>query len=165
MKMSPRVRKLGLTVHVIASAGWLGAALVFVALSIGGLTLDNEQAVRAVYLAMEPAGRYALLPLAVASFVSGMVQSLGTDWGLFRHYWVVFKLGINVFATLILVMYLGTFRAIAENASESVVALETVRNPSPLIHSVLGVIALTVATVLAVYKPRGALHVSNPLKR
>ena len=33
--------------------------------------------------------------------------------------------------------------------------LATIRNPSPLLHAVLALLILLVATVLAIYKPRG----------
>jgi hypothetical protein len=29
-----------------------------------------------------------IMPLSVATLVSGLVQALGTTWGLLRHYWV-----------------------------------------------------------------------------
>jgi hypothetical protein len=55
--------------------------------------------VRGVYPVTELAARYALVPLAVASLLTGLVQALGTTCGLLRHYWVPFKLLINLFAT------------------------------------------------------------------
>jgi hypothetical protein len=55
-----------------------------------------------------------------------VVQSLGTPWGLFRHYWVVFKLLITAFATIILLIYLGTFRHMAAVAADADVPLAVV---------------------------------------
>jgi hypothetical protein len=155
MIMRPAVRKFALTAHVAFSVGWLGAVLAFLGLSIVGLTSENAATVRGVYLVMEPAGRLVLVPLAFASLLTGIVQSLGTPWGLFRHYWVVFKLIINVFATFVLMIYLETFRVMAATAADPATDLSAVRNVSPALHSVLALIVLLVATVLAVYKPRG----------
>jgi hypothetical protein len=42
--------------------------------------------VRAAYLAMELIARFVIIPLAFASLLTGLIQSLGTPWGLFRHY-------------------------------------------------------------------------------
>ena len=42
--------------------------------------------VRAAYLAMELTAWFIIVPLSLASPVTGLVQSLGTAWGLFRHY-------------------------------------------------------------------------------
>jgi hypothetical protein len=74
---------------------------------------------------------------------------------LFRHYWVVLKLVITVFATVILMIYMGTFRQMAGVATDPVVELGLVRNPSPLVHSILALILLVAATVLGIYKPFG----------
>ena len=104
---------------------------------------------------MEPAAQLILLPLAYASLVTGVVQSLGTNWGLFRHYWVLFKLLINVVATVILTTYMATFRYMAGVAADPNADLSAVRNFSPVLHSILALFVLLVATVLAIYKPRG----------
>jgi hypothetical protein len=95
------------------------------------------------------------VPLAHLSLLSGIALSLGTTWGLFRHYWVVLKLGITVFATVILLTYMGTFRQMARVAADPVVDLAVVRNASPIVHAVLALILLLAATVLGVYKPLG----------
>jgi hypothetical protein len=86
---------------------------------------------------------------------SRIVQSLGTTWGLLRHYWVIFKLLINLFATLILLSYTNTFSSLADVAADPRADLGMVRNPSPALHAVLALLLLLAATVLAVYKPRG----------
>lgn len=144
-----------LTAHVVASVGWLGAVGVFLALSLIALTSDNDIAIRGAYLAMEPAARAILVPLSLASLITGVLQSLGSAWGLFRHYWVLFKLVLTVLATLVLLAYMRTFAAMAAVAGDPDVPLALVRNPSPVLHSVLALLVLVVTTVLSVYKPRG----------
>jgi hypothetical protein len=153
--MVPALRKLTLTAHVTSSVGWLGAVLVFLALAIIGLTSTDLRTVRAIYLAMEPAAWYALIPLAGASLLTGLIQSLGTTWGLFRHYWVLFKLVINVGALVVLLMYTETLRYLAGVAAASDARTDLLRSPSVLIHAALAVVLLLLATLLAVYKPRG----------
>jgi uncharacterized membrane protein len=153
--MPPRLGKLVLTAHVTCSVGWLGAVVCFLALAVVGLTSQDAATVRGAYLVMEPAARIVLVPLALASLLTGVIQSLGSAWGLLRHYWVLFKLLINLVATLILLTYLETFRALAEVAADPGAELRVVRNPSPALHAALALLLLLVATVLAVYKPRG----------
>ena len=158
MIMTPRVRKFALTAHVISSVGWIGAVAVFLAHAILGVTSKDTQMVRAVYLVMEPAAWLVLVPLAFASLLTGVVQSLGTTWGLFQHYWVVFKLLINVFATIVLLMYTQTLGYLADVAAQTTLSsddLGLLRTPSVVIHSTLALLVLLVATVLAVYKPQG----------
>ena len=153
--MSPAIRKLLLTAHITCSVGWVGAVCVFLALAILGLTSEDAAMVRAVYVVMERAAWLTLIPFAFASLVTGIAVSLTTTWGLFRHYWVVFKLLITMFATLVLWIYMETFRHMAATAVDLAQAIDGVRNPSPLVHSVLALLILLVATVLAIYKPQG----------
>jgi hypothetical protein len=155
MKMTSRLRKFTFTAHVTSSVGWVGAVIVFLALASIGVTSEDEVTVRGVYLTMAPAAWFVLVPLAHASLLSGIALSLGTTWGLFQHYWVVLKLLITVFATVILMIYMATFRQMAGVASDPVVDLASVRNASPVIHAILALILLLTATVLGVYKPFG----------
>jgi uncharacterized membrane protein len=148
-------RRLALTAHVACSVGWLGAVAGFFALGLVGLTSEDPQTVRGAYLVMEPAAWFVLVPLAFASLVTGLVQSLATPWGLFRHYWVVFKLLINVAATTVLLIYMETFRVMAAVAADPSADLAEVRNASPVLHATAALLLLLVATTLAVYKPRG----------
>src|ERR671916_2640913 len=99
MTFGPALRRVIFTTHVTSSVGWIGAVLVFLALAAIGLSSEDERTVRGAYLVMAPAAWFVLVPLAHASLLSGIVLSLGTTWGLFRHYWVVLKLLITVFAT------------------------------------------------------------------
>lgn len=153
--MTPRLRKLALTAHVTFSVGWLGAVVAFLGLAVVGLTSRDPQTVRGVYLVMEPAAWLVLVPLAFASVLTGIVQSLGTTWGLLKHYWVLFKLAITVFATVVLLIYMQTFSAMARTAGDPTADLAMVRNASPIVHAVLALLVLLIANVLAVYKPRG----------
>lgn len=155
MIMSPGVRKFALTAHVTLSVAWIGAVLAFLGMAIVGLSSPDAQTVRGVYLVMEPTAWAVLVPLAFASLVTGIVQGLGTTSGLFRHYWVVFKLILTVFATTILLIYMETFRGMARIAADPTADLAMVRNPSPRFHAVLALFVLLVTTVLAIYKPRG----------
>jgi hypothetical protein len=152
--MTPRLRKLALTAHVVSSVGWLGAVAAFLALSLIGLTSNDIMTARSAYVVMEPAAWLVLVPLAFAAILTGIVQSLSTQWGLVRHYWVVFKLLITIVATLILLMYTQTLSSIADAAAESA-DLGDLRNPSPALHASGALVLLLVATALAVYKPSG----------
>jgi len=154
MTMTPRLRKFALTAHVVSSVGWLGAVVAFLALAVAALSSDDAELVRAVYLAAEPLTWFVMIPLALASLVTGIVQALGTAWGLFRHYWVIFKLLIAVFATVVLLMYTQTVGSLADVAAEGA-DLREVRGPTFVLHSGAALLLLLMATALAVYKPQG----------
>ena len=150
-------RKLALTAHVSASLGWLGAVVSSLALSVTGLVSQDPQTVRGAYLNLEVLGWYVLVPLSVASLLSGIVSSLVTPWGLLRHYWVVAKLLINVFATAVLLLYMQSLDHLARVAGQAPAGadLDALRSSSPLLHAGVALLLLLVAAVLGVYKPRG----------
>lgn len=149
MTFTPTKRRLALTVHIVSSVGWLGAVAAFVGLSVVAVLSTDAATVDAVHVAMNAAGWPVLVPLSVASLVSGTIQGLGTRWGLLLHYWVVVKLGINVVASVVLVLYMQTLRSLADHPSSGPERL------SPLIHSVGALALLLAATALSVFKPPG----------
>ena len=156
MTMTPGFRKFVLTAHVASSVGWLGAAAGFLALAVAGQTSQDAQMARAAYLAAEPITRFVLVPLSLASLLTGIVQSLGTPWGLFRHYWILPKLLLTVLATVILVQYTQTVSYFAGVVAETTLSSDDlVGLRSYLLHSGVGLLVLLATTSLSVYKPRG----------
>ena len=157
MTLSPLMRKLALTLHICVSVGWLGAALGFLALALTGLTSADPQTVRGAYLAMDVLTRAVLVPLSLASLLTGVVQALSTPWGLFRHYWVLIKLLLTVFAILVLFLQLAPIRSLAHLASGPAfsVADHQEARLSLVVHSAGGSLVLLLITALSVLKPRG----------
>lgn len=154
MIMPPRVRKLALMIHVVVSVGWLGAAVAYVAVVGSALTTGSAAPLRAAYLTIGPMTWFAIVPLALAALATGLVQSLGTSWGLFRHYWVIYKLVHTVFATTILLLNTRTVTALAR-AAESVGDVGSEGLKGQLLHSAVGTLVLLITAGLAIYKPRG----------
>lgn len=70
--MTPAVRKLGLMLHVTASVSWLGAVLGFLSLTAPALWSDQPFAIRGAYVSVDVLARFAILPLCVASLVTGV---------------------------------------------------------------------------------------------
>jgi hypothetical protein len=154
MIMAPGLRKFVLTAHVTSSVGWLGAVVAYLALAVAALTTQDTQTVRAAWIGMELTGWFVIVPFALASLLIGLVQSLSTPWGLFRHYWVLVKLLLTVFATIILLLHMPTVSYFAGVATETDSAnLGGLRGE--LIHAGGGLLVLLVTTTLSVYKPRG----------
>lgn len=115
--MTPSIRKLALTAHVSISVAWMGALAVFLAHALAGSISEDEQMVRAASLAMGLTAWFVILPLSLASLTTGLVQALGTAWGLFRHYWILFKLLLTGVATVVLLLKLGPISDLADAAA------------------------------------------------
>jgi hypothetical protein len=157
MTMSPRIRKLALTLHVATSVGWLGGVAGFFALAVVGLTSADEQTVRAAYLSADLMTRFVLVPLSVAALTTGIVQSLGTTWGLFRFWWVIVKLLLTIVATALLLLHTQPIAFMARAAQTSLAAGEHADVRLQLVVTAAAAIALLlVTTVLSVFKPPGA---------
>ncbi len=159
--MTPALRKLTITAHVTFSVGWLGAVAAFLVLSIAGLTSHDAEVVRGAYLSMDLISRFIIIPMCFAALATGLLQALGTPWGLFRYYWILLKFGLALFATIALLIHQFAVMAVAARrvsgaAAETLFSTdlgplktELVRAPS------LAILLLLVVTTLGVYKPWG----------
>lgn len=152
MTLTPGARKLLLTAHLVVSVGWIGAVIAYIALDITAASSRDVAAVRAAYLAMEVLALYTIVPLSLIALVTGIVISLGTAWGLFRHYWVVISLALTILAVSVLLVETRTIREMAAIARSDA---DPRQLPGTLVHSVGGLLILLLITVLNVYKPRG----------
>ncbi len=154
--MRPRLRKFALAAHITLAVGWIGAVAGYIGLDIAAATSKDAQTLRAAYLAMELIAWYVIVPLALASLLTGLVMSLGTKWGLFRHYWVLISLLLTIIATVVLLVETQTISYFADIATDPTTSGDDLRGlGSTLVHSVGGEVVLLVILVLNVYKPRG----------
>ena len=154
MTLAPGARKLLLAVHLTVSVGWIGSVLAYLALGVAAVTSNETQTVRSAWLFMELTGWYVVVPLAVAALLTGIAMALGTKWGLFRHYWVLFSLVLTVVATAVLLLHMPDVSATADAAQQAEgAALEALGGD--LAHPAIGLVVLLVIQVLNVYKPQG----------
>jgi hypothetical protein len=106
---------------------------------------------------MELIARFVIVPLSLAPLLlTGPILSLGTPWGLFRHYWIVVKLVINILSTIILLVHMQPISHLARVATAGTLSItDRSLQIQMVVASGAGLLALLVATGLAVYKPRG----------
>ena len=152
MSMPPPLRKTVLVTHVATSVGWLGALLGYLALDVTTAAGSDIDTVRSAYVAMDLLVRYAIVPLALASVLVGIINALGTQWGLMRHYWVLVKLVLTLVAAGVLLEEAGSVAWLADVAMSTP---DPRQLSSTLPHSIGGLIILTATVILSVFKPRG----------
>ncbi len=156
MVMKPGLRKFALTAHITSSVGWLGAVVAYLALAVVTRTSQDAQMVRAAYLSLDPITGYVLVPLAFASLFTGIVMSLGTPWGLFRYYWVLFKLLLTILSTIVLLGFTQTMSHMVGIASDPTTSIAELNSMGAgMIHAVGALVVLLIITILSVFKPRG----------
>ena len=154
MTMPPGLRKFALATHLTCPLGWIGAVVAYLALGVAAVTSQDAQMVRGAWIAMELTGWYVIVPLALASLLAGLVISLGTKWGLFRHYWILISFVLTILATIILLLHMPTVSSAADLARAGDGA-HLGGLGGDLVHPGLGLVVLLVITGLNVYKPRG----------
>ncbi|HJU08351.1 hypothetical protein [Dyella sp.] len=159
--MTPKIRKFLLTTHIACTVGWLGAVAAFLALSIAALTSREPEVMRGNYVAMDQISRFVVSPLSFGALATGLLQALGSAWGLFRYYWITAKFGLAIVATAALLMHqfkvvgvaakeaAGTNAPLLTGAMLDPLKIELVRAPAIAIAVLLTILAL------AVYKPWG----------
>ena len=153
--LSPRARRVWLTLHVGFSVGWLGVALTMTALAVIGWSADSHAMRHGAYEVLHVIDLAVAIPSMALSIITGVVVSLGTKWGLVRYWWVLVKFAIAVSIPLLA----GT----VESALADELALRTV-DPAGrpgatgiALTACLGgfTVALWVSTILSVVKPWG----------
>lgn len=150
-RLSRRWRHAALTVHIVTSVAWIGMNVCLLLLAIAGLNARDPEQLRAVQFGMTVIGTPLILPISFGAFLSGVVLSLGTPWGLFQYYWVVAKL------VMTLALLFG-HQGLRTYLTTLTIQLQTGVNPpaegTPLIGMLCGtLVVLLAATILSVFKP------------
>jgi hypothetical protein len=155
--MPPWLRKFMLTAHITFAVGWIGAVACFLALAIAGLTSSDTRMVQAAYLAMQLIARFIIVPLSFAPMLTGPILSLGTPWGLFKHYWILVKLVITVLSTIIMQLHMQPIDLLATAAAKTTFLSADLHSMQVqmVVASAAALVALLAEMALAVYKPKG----------
>ena len=154
MALPPALRRAMLAAHIICSVGWIGAAAVYLALGVAAEVNMQPQIVRAAWISMELSGWLVIVPLGCLALLTGLGLSLGTPWGLFKHYWVIIAVVLTTLSLAVLLLHMpsvSTLARLARTADDAAVS----RLGGDVLHPALGLLVLIVITVLNVHKPRG----------
>lgn len=155
--MNRSLRKFNLTAHVVFSVGWLGAVIPYAVLAVAGLRSEDIEFIRSTYATLNFIGWFSIVPLCIVAVLSGLIQSWTTEWGFFKHYWVVAKLLLSAIATAILMIHMRTVSRMA-----ALVSIGTTSSPDfeklrvqLVIHAIGGLLVLVFITGISIYKPWG----------
>ena len=106
---------------------------------------------------MEVLGWYVIVPLCAAALITGLLQGVITKWGLLQHYWVVIKLLMTVFATIVLMLHMGPVGTVAGDAAASVLDRDHLSGLrlQLIADAAAAILLLLVAATMSVFKPSG----------
>ncbi|MEJ6982388.1 hypothetical protein WG906_18125 [Pedobacter sp. P351] len=98
-----------------------------------------------------------IIPFCIGSLLTGIIQSVGTQWGLFKHYWVVVKLVMTVISTIILLAHMQPISYLAEVASKEALSYSELRGlrKQLIFDAGAALLVLLVTITISVYKPWG----------
>jgi hypothetical protein len=155
-RMSRRRRKLVLTLHVITSVGWLGAAVAMTILLVAGFLTRDPALRHSAFAFMHVYDLAIMIPLGYLAFITGVLLSVGTNWGLLKHWWIVTKLVL----TIAVLAFAGFFtsgwvlEAVARTAENPVADLGTLSVQLAANFAAFNVVFWTTTTI-SIYKPWG----------
>ncbi|MBP3730216.1 MAG: DUF2269 family protein [Mailhella sp.] len=160
MKLTGKSQKLVKSLHIFAACCWLGTAMSLVLLSLGKyMGWIPAKAFFGVDYAAHLADQWVLVNIGVLlCFITGLIYSLFTEWGFFRHRWIIVK-WIALIACVAFGTWLGTLESsllrlsteLGANAAASQEYLAILKQH--LGGGVAQVIAVIAMVVISVFKP------------
>jgi hypothetical protein len=159
-----RARLALLTAHLIAAGAWIGIDVIVAVLVITGWFGDDPEVRGVAYQALASFVVGPMLTAGLASLVTGVLLGWGTKWGLLRYWWVAVKLALNVvLCTLIVVALRPGMSAVGAYGR----ALTDGQDPTGDVANLffppaVSLTALSLAVLLAVFKPWGRIRRTRP---
>lgn len=144
--LSPFSRKLVLTIHIAVSVGLLGDSAGYLAVAITGATTNDPTFAHASYQMLQMFAFVFGIPLSFAALITGLLLGLGTGWGVFRYPWVTTKL-------ILILSVIAVGALVLKSAMSAMLTGQGGAEGQLIAGAAYDVVALAVATTLAVFKP------------
>jgi hypothetical protein len=152
-RLRGKAHKAALLSHILASIAWFGMAVAIAVALVTAEATDDDALADGLRRSLE-VSHWLTIPVGLAAVATGVLMSLATVWGLFRHWWVVAKIA---FAVAVIV----TDATVVRTATAD--AVRTAGDSSPAWGPVIAhVVLLGLASVLSVFKPRGRTPWTRP---
>ncbi len=154
-----RWRLATLVVHIVAAGAWIGIDVIVAVLVLTGWFSGDVEVRSLAYQALATFVVWPMLTAGLVSLVTGLILGLGTKWGLVRYWWVAVKLALNlVLCTLIVVALQPGMAEVARYGQNLLTGAPDPDAVSSLFFPpAVSLSTLTLATVLAVFKPWGRI--------
>lgn len=154
MRLSRRVRRLNLIVHVVVSVGWLGLDAVLLLLGATAVLTADPDLMRACVVAMDVAAGALIVPVALLSLGTGILGGLASPYGLVRYRWVLTKLVLTLAAATASIALLRPNLAHAADVAAAGRPLGRLE-PDLVIPPAVALTLYLTMTVLSIAKPWG----------
>lgn len=158
-KLNVSQQKLLKAIHLISVSVWMSSVIILMLLPVIAkkITLGDELYMyNIVYYFID---MFLLTPAAIVTLLTGLIYSVFTKWGFFRHGWIIYKWIITLLIIITGTFYLGPMvtimleiadiKRIAALQDQYYIQGEVVGLCAAIINSLL----LIIAVFFSVYKP------------
>jgi hypothetical protein len=169
-KLDVKQKNWLVSAHVASGAIWLGTGLCLVIMGIKNIDAPNADALYAINEICKFLDDFVIIPTATLSSLTGLFLCWFTNWGFFKHYWVITKWVLTTLAIVFGTFWIGPWI----NAMTSISAterLQALQNPLYMFDNygiIWGGLAinLTLLVIIAVslLKPWGRRLAGKPKK-
>ncbi len=145
-------------IHILFSCLWIGGGISLIAMS-NSMTASSGDELYGINRAMRFIDDFIIIPGAFGCFLTGLIYSIFTHWGFFKHNWITVKWIINLTGILVGTFFLGLWlNSLGPISAEK--GLDALSDPV-YIHnqfwnariSIIQVSTLLFAVYLSVFKP------------
>jgi hypothetical protein len=160
IRLSRGWHKATLTTHIVSAGAWIGVDVIVAVLVLTGRFAGDLQLRSLAYQALAAFVVWPMLASGLVCLATGLTLGLETTWGLLRYWWVAVKLVLNLVLCTLIVLVLqpgmdevGAYgRDLLTGGAEPAMVSQLFFPPA------VSLTTLTLATVLAVFKPWGRIR-------
>lgn len=106
MKLNLKGQKWLKFTHIFFSCLWVGGGLSLM-LMLVFLEAENGAHLYGTHLSMQFLDKFVVATGGIGALVTGLLYSLFTNWGWFKHRWITVKWGITLYGATLGTFWLG----------------------------------------------------------
>lgn len=171
-KLSIKKKQLIIVIHVLSVVCWLGGAMVMLLLGTYMLKAENGEQLYYTLDNMHLIDVVLIRYTALVALLTGILLSVWTNWGLFKHYWILIKLILTVALIGFGIEYMGDWlsQIVRIGKQERFLALSDAAflnaSYSLIGGAIANIVSLIFMTAISYFKPFGKVskkvHKSKP---
>lgn len=160
LRMKAPVRKLVLLLHIMSAGIWLGLDVAMAFAIFTALNTDDRQLAAALFQALETITVVPLLSTGVVCLITGLFLGWGSRYGIVRYWWVLIKIVLNLILTALVLLSLQSgVQEVGEYGARLITDPTATTDLSNIVYPpIVSPTALTIAMLLAVFKPWGRIR-------
>ncbi|MFC7441569.1 hypothetical protein [Laceyella putida] len=165
-RLNLRKKNLLVSIHVLSIVAWFGGAMCMFMLGLYMKNAKNGEQLYYILSDMHLIDATLIRYPALVVFISGVLLSVWTQWGLVKYYWIVIKLVLTTLIIIFGIMFLGDWLSfLLETAHHyGFTALQKhdfqTTSLSLILASAMNILAMTIMTCVTYFKPFGKIKKS-----